>query len=81
MSPPEPALRHLDRAFRTFFDGRAKYPTFKKKHGHQSAEYTTSAFTWDGGTLTLARMSEPLPIRLVPPTAERRASQHHHGQS
>jgi putative transposase len=28
------ALRHLDRAFRNFFEGRAEYPTFKKK-GHQ----------------------------------------------
>jgi putative transposase len=61
--PPQQALRHLDRAFRNFFDGRAKYPTFKKKHGRQSAEYTTSAFTWDGSTLTLGRMPEPLPIR------------------
>jgi putative transposase len=56
-------LRHLDKAFRNFFEGRAKYPTFKKKHGRQSAEYTTSAFSWDGSALTLARMLEPLPIR------------------
>jgi putative transposase len=61
--PPQQALRHLDRAFRNFFEGRAKYPTFKKKHGRQSAEYTTSAFTWDGKDLTLAKMAEPLPIR------------------
>src|SRR5262249_53358612 len=38
--PPQQALRHLDKAFRSFFDGRAKYPTFKKKHGRQSAEFT-----------------------------------------
>jgi putative transposase len=56
------ALRHLDKAFRNFFEGRAKYPTFKKKRSRQSAEYTTSAFTWDGKELTLARMKEPLPI-------------------
>jgi len=61
--PLQQALRHLDKAFRHFFEGRAKYPTFKKKHGHQGAEYTTSAFTWDGEQLTLARMREPLPIR------------------
>ena len=61
--PPQQALRHLDKAFRNFFDGRAKYPKFKKKHGHQSAEYTTSAFSWDGSALMLARMTEPLPIR------------------
>src|SRR5690348_8744234 len=60
--PPQQALRHLDKAFRNFFEGRAKYPTFKKKHGRQSAEYTTSAFKWDGAQLTLARMEQPLPI-------------------
>ena len=61
--PLQQALRHLDKAFRNFFEGQAKYPTFKKKHGHQGAEYTTSAFTWDGEYLTLARMKAPLPIR------------------
>lgn len=61
--PSQQALRHLDKAFQNFFAGRAKYPTFKKKHGRQSAEYTTSAFTCDGKDLLLAKMSEPLPIR------------------
>ncbi len=60
--PPQQALRHLDKAFKNFFEGRAKYPTFKKKHGRQSAEYTTSAFAWDGTQVTLAKMSDPLPI-------------------
>jgi putative transposase len=62
--PPQQALRHLDRAFRTFFEGRAKYPTFKKKRGCQAAEYTTSAFRWDAEkrTLTLAKMDAPLII-------------------
>jgi putative transposase len=27
--PPQQTLRHLDRAFRNFFEGRAKYPAFK----------------------------------------------------
>jgi putative transposase len=63
--PPQQALRHLDRAFRHFFEGRAKYPTFKKKRGRQAAEYTTSAFRWDVATraLTLAKMDAPLDIR------------------
>jgi putative transposase len=63
--PPQQALRHLDRAFRNFFEGRAKYPTFKKKHGRQAAEYTTSAFRWDAEkcVLTLAKMDTPLDIR------------------
>jgi putative transposase len=61
--PVQQAMRHLDEAFRNFFEGRAKYPTFKKKHGRQAAEYTTSAFKWDGNALTLAKMEQPLPIR------------------
>ena len=68
--PPQQALRHLDKAFKNFFEGRAKYPTFKKKHGRQSAEYTTSAFTWDGKQLLLAKMTEPLPIRWSRPLPE-----------
>ncbi len=61
--PPQQALRHLDKAFRNFFAGRADYPTFKKKHGVQAAEYTASAFNWDGTSLTLAKMTDPLDIR------------------
>ena len=68
--PPQQALRHLDKAFKNFFEGRAKYPTFKKKHGRQAAEYTTSAFTWDGLDLWLAKMSEPLPIQWSRPLPE-----------
>src|SRR5260370_42440161 len=34
--PLQQALRHLDRAFRNFFEGRANYPTFKKLHGVHS---------------------------------------------
>jgi putative transposase len=60
--PTQQALRHLDRAFRNFFAGHAKYPTFKKRRGDQTAEYTTSAFNWDGKSLTLAKMDEPLKI-------------------
>jgi putative transposase len=62
--PPQQALRHLDRAFRNFFEGRARCPTFKKKRGRQTAEYTTSAFRWDAATsaLTLAKMDTPLTI-------------------
>ncbi len=63
--PSQQALRHLDRAFRNFFEGRAKYPTFRKKRGRQAAEYTTSAFRWDAEqrALTLAKMEAPLDIR------------------
>ncbi len=60
--PPQQALRHLEKAFKNFFEGRANYPTFKKRAGPQTAEYTTSAFKWDGKSLTLAKMDAPLDI-------------------
>jgi putative transposase len=69
--PPQQALRHLDRAFRTFFAGHATSPTFKKKHERQAAEYTTSAFRWDAQTLTLAKMDAPLRIRWSRPLPDR----------
>lgn len=61
--PVQQALRHLQTAFGNFFAKRAKYPTFKRKDGPQSAEYTTSAFKWDGKALKLAKMTAPLAIR------------------
>lgn len=61
--PVQQALRHLQTAFNNFFAKRAAYPTFKRKDGPQSAEYTTSAFKWDGRVLKLAKMDAPLAIR------------------
>jgi putative transposase len=61
--PIQQSLRHLDRAFKNFFEGRATYPTFKKKQHAQSATYASNAFKWDGKTLTLAKMDAPLDIR------------------
>ena len=60
--PLQQSLRHLDTAFRNFFEGRAEYPTFHKKHAVQSATYAANAFTWDGKQLTLAKMHTPLDI-------------------
>src|SRR5947209_12986125 len=60
--PLQQALSHLDRAFRSFFEGRSAYPTFKKRHDAQTASYVASAFKWDGKHLTLARMDTPLDI-------------------
>src|SRR5256885_8991937 len=60
--PLQQALRNLDRAFRNFFEGRAHYPTFKKKRHQQAATYASNAFSWDGKSLTLAKMDEPLAI-------------------
>ena len=61
--PLQQSLRHLQTAFANFFAKRAAYPTFKRKEAKQAAEYTTSAFKWDGKQLMLAKMAEPLAIR------------------
>lgn len=61
--PVQQSLRHLQTAFSNFFAKRAKYPTFKNKHDRQAAEYTSSAFKWDGKVLKLAKMDTPLNIR------------------
>ncbi len=60
--PLQQALRHLDSAFTNFFEHRADYPVFKKKHGVQAATYAANAFTWDGTSLTFAKQQEPLAI-------------------
>jgi putative transposase len=70
--PVQQALRHLQAAFVNFWAKRAKYPNFKKKTAVQSAEYTSSAFRWDGKELKLGKMSEHLAIRfsrLIPKAA------------
>ncbi len=56
-------LRNLDTAFKNFFQGRAKYPTFKKKTARQSVRYTTSGFFYRDGQIKLAKQKEPLDIR------------------
>ena len=61
--PLQQGLRHLQKAFRNFFAGRAKYPNFQKKHNGGSAEFTKSAFWWKDGTVRLAKCTEVLPIR------------------
>jgi putative transposase len=61
--PLQQGLRHLQKAFSGFFEGRAKYPNFKKKHNGGSAEFTKSAFKFKGGQVYLAKSIEPLPIR------------------
>lgn len=61
--PLQQTLRHLQTAFTNFFAKRAQYPRFKsRKKSRRSAEYTTSAFRFRDGTLTLAKMTEPLDI-------------------
>ncbi|MFE9445803.1 RNA-guided endonuclease InsQ/TnpB family protein, partial [Streptomyces sp. NPDC006602] len=61
--PLQQTLRHLQTAYSNFFAKRAKYPRFKsKKKSRKSAEYTSSAFRFRDGKLTLAKMTEPLDI-------------------
>ncbi|BCJ75773.1 transposase [Catellatospora sp. IY07-71] len=61
--PLQQVLRHLQTAFGNFWAKRARHPHFKsRKRSRRSAEYTTSAFRWRDGRLTLAKMTEPLDI-------------------
>ncbi|GAX57662.1 transposase [Streptomyces olivochromogenes] len=61
--PLQQTLRHLQAAFTNFFARRVKYPRFKsRKKSRKSAEYTSSAFRFRDGKLTLAKMTEPLAV-------------------
>ncbi|KPI01858.1 transposase, IS605 OrfB family [Actinobacteria bacterium OK006] len=69
--PLQQTLRHLQGAFTNFFAKRARYPRFKSKRtSRASAEYTSSAFRFREGKLTLAKMAEPLDIRWSRPLPE-----------
>ena len=61
--PLQQTLRHLQSAYNNFFKGRSRYPRFKTKDSRQSAEYSSSAFKWDGINLKLAKQTEPLKIK------------------
>ncbi|WP_218105095.1 hypothetical protein [Micromonospora rhizosphaerae] len=61
--PLQQAPRRLQTAFTNFFAKRAQFPRFKsRKKSRRSVEYTTSAFRFRNGELTLAKMAEPLQI-------------------
>ena len=61
--PLQQCLRNQQTAFKNFFEGRAKYPTFKSKKHRQSAEFTYRAFTFKNGELKLAKCDTPLNIQ------------------
>ncbi len=61
--PLQQGLRHLQKAFSNFFEGRAKYPNFKKKSNGGSAEFTKSAFHGQAGQVFLAKCAAALPMR------------------
>ncbi len=60
--PLQQSLQHVEKAMVNFFEKRAKYPKYKKKHNKQSATYVNTAFVWNGSSLTLAKQKEPLTI-------------------
>ena len=70
MSHPSKPCGTWTKPSRTSLRGGQSIPRGSKKHGRQSAEYTSSAFTWDGKQLTLARMPAPLPVRWSRPLPE-----------
>jgi putative transposase len=56
--PLQQVLRHLQSAFVNFFDGRSKYPKFKKKTHRQSAKFSKRAFTYRNGVLSVAKIGK-----------------------
>ena len=52
--PTQQALRQLQIAFVNFFQKRTRYPSFRRKNGQQSAEYTRSAFKFEPGNRRLS---------------------------
>ena len=61
--PLQQALRCLQTAFTNFFEGRAKYPNFKKKSHGGSALFADTAFRLKNGEIFIAKCKEALPIR------------------
>jgi putative transposase len=57
------SLRHQQTAFTNFWDGRTKYPTFKKKNARQSFSLVGSAFRYRDGSIYIPKSDEPLNIR------------------
>jgi len=69
--PLQQCLRHLHRAFTSFWAKRTGYPSFKSKHRHQdSASFTGFGFSFREGALKLAKCSEPLNIAWSKPLPE-----------
>ena len=61
--PLQQSLRCLQTAFTNFFEGRAKYPNFRKKSHGGSALFADTAFSLKGGEIFIAKCKEALPIR------------------
>ena len=72
--PLQQTLRHQQEAFKNFWSGRAKYPTFKKRNRKQSATFVSSAFKFKDGQLFIAKSKEPLNIRWSQPLSSEPSS-------
>lgn len=57
------SLRHLDAAFRNFFQKRGAYPSFKKRRTAQSCSYMANGFTLRDSKLTFAKHDAPMDVR------------------
>jgi putative transposase len=69
--PLQQTLRHLEGAFVAFWGSRTRYPRFKsKRRRRDAAEYTRSAFRFQNGQLSLAKLARPLDIRWSRPLPE-----------
>lgn len=69
--PLQATLRDLQAAYVNFWNKRAKYPAFKKKHkSRAAATFFSNCFTWRGGRLTLSKMTKPLDVRWSRPLPE-----------
>jgi putative transposase len=53
---PQMAIMQLGDAFKNFFDGRAKYPKFKKKGIHDSFTLTNDQFNVDGSRIRIPNL-------------------------
>ncbi|HUZ80446.1 MAG TPA: RNA-guided endonuclease TnpB family protein [Thermoplasmata archaeon] len=79
---PQEALRDLDRAFKNFFEGRAKYPRFHSRRSGRSSFRLTGAVKVEDGHITLPRIGRvrlkergypPAEVRLRSVTASERS--------
>ena len=60
--PLQQILRHLDKAFASFFKKRGRYPKFKSKRSDQSCTFMKTAFRYKDGSIFLAKCNDPLKI-------------------
>ncbi|EIM28601.1 RNA-guided endonuclease InsQ/TnpB family protein [Microvirga lotononidis] len=54
------ACINLDKAFRNFFEGRARFPRFKRKHGEQSSYHCSGKIAVLEDSILLPKMAKPI---------------------